>query len=114
MSAEFDVPTMLAKFDERWPLKAPSLEVTQQLVNRMVEGGYHRLSVNMRRLNNELFSDQLPEVSAGYLNFVKRMVMNHARMLGLTGKRPSAAESRVDKILRIRDSDGRATARRFC
>ncbi|WP_300803064.1 hypothetical protein [uncultured Desulfovibrio sp.] len=113
MSAEFDVHTMQVAFDERWPLKAPSLEITQQLVDRMVEGGYHRLSVNMRRLNNELFEDQLP-VSAGYLNYLKRMVMNHARMLGLTGKRPSAAESRADRILGIRDSDGHATARRVC
>ena len=33
--------------------------------------------------------------------------------LGIMGKQSTAAESRMDRLLRIRDSSGKATARKF-
>lgn len=104
------VPELLADFEERWPLALPDADKVQELVDRLLDGGYAKLGGNMRKTRKAMENGDLSVISEGFLLYINRAIKRYARLIGITGT--TCSRGRADSLLRTRDSSGRATARK--
>lgn len=104
------VSELLAEFDERWPLPMPDADNVQELVDRLLDGGYAKLGANMRKTRKAMENGELSAISEGFLQYINRAIKRYARSIGIT--RTTCSRGKHDSLLRTRDSSGRATARK--
>ena len=104
------VSELFAEFDERWPLVLPSEEHIQELVDRLLDGGYAKLGANMRKTRKAMENGELSDISEGFLQYINRAIKRYARFTCIIGSTCSRGKS--DSLLRTRDSNGRGTARK--
>ncbi len=104
------VSELLAEFDERWPLPLPDADNVQELVDRLLDGGYAKLGANMRKTRKAMENGELSAISDGFLYYINRAIKRYARLTGITGT--TCSRGKYDSLLRTRDSSGRATARK--
>lgn len=104
------VSELLAESDERWPLAMPDSDRVQELVDRLLDGGYAKLGANMRKTRKAMENGELSAISEGFIQYINRAIKRYARLIGITGT--TCSRGKYDSLLRTRDSNGRATARK--
>jgi len=101
---KMDVKNFTTKILENWPIKNVEFETVLEIVKIAEE----------RKTFGYKFEDEI-ESKFGVSNGFAHHVANEMKMYRKVnyGTKRSPEEARADRVLRIRDSTGKATARKF-